>query len=155
MPIWWRRHPDSKCAVHIYKTCAKLTLSVLINKTGMIHLCGTILCLVEFMTNPSSTYQWFTNSCGYLALTGQHGNARKLRNSCSFKTNDIELVSKRFDLIELKFTVQFSSVQFSLHPNCSKVQLFRQTRVLGLLCTNGELPQWARVDRTRRALFVF
>ena len=66
--------------------------------------------------------------------------AKSLPMSCDFGSDlelmrkNVERVSKKYDFLELKlfsrqFAVQSSSVQFSFHLNCSKVQQFRATRV--------------------------
>ena len=41
---------------------------------------------------------------------------------------NVELISLELKLCLGQFTVQFSSVQFSVHLNCSKVQQFRTTK---------------------------
>ena len=70
---------------------------------------------------------WATNCCS-LPISCDFGSDLELMRK------NVELVSKKHDFLELKLSlgqsaVQSSSVQFSVHLNCNKVQQFRATRV--------------------------
>ena len=81
--------------------------------------------------------------CGHLVFkycitSAHHGSLSELESSCPFTRIYGELVSKKQERVwfhrsevvsrTVYSLVQSSSVQFSVHPNCSKIQQFKQTR---------------------------
>ena len=76
-------------------------------------------------------------SCDFTRTAGSKHKISKMNFdmwNLELTRKNVELVSEKFDFPELKLfftfynSVQFSSVQFSVHLNCSKVQQFRTTR---------------------------